>query len=98
MGAGVIPVRFRVINDSRPGRSDGGSFAVQLGAFLDEARAVALQRRVATDGTEVKIEPTTVGDRRIYRVRVGGFTSREHAAAEARRLATRGHSTRVLQE
>ena len=96
VGAGIFPVRLRVI--ALPGtRADGpagdGGFTVQVGAFTSRARAEALRETVGGDA--VIIESTVAGET-LYRVRVGSFPDRTQATPIARSLATRGFQPLIL--
>lgn len=94
VGAGVIPVRVRIL--SLPTRSsDGdGPYTVQIGSFATRARAEALRESVA--GATV-VESMMAGEP-VYRVRVGTYPDRSQAAAAARALATRGHQALVVDQ
>jgi peptidoglycan lytic transglycosylase len=90
VGAGIFPVRLRVV--SLPGtRADtpggDGSFTVQLGSFTSRARAETLRDSVGGDAV---ITESTVAGATVYRVRVGAFADRTQAGATARALTTRG--------
>lgn len=97
VGAGIFPVRLRVI--ALPGtRADGGpagdgGFTVQVGAFTSRARAEALRDQVGGDAV---ITESTVAGEPLYRVRVGSFPDRTQATSTARSLATRGFQPLVL--
>lgn len=96
IGAGVFPVRLRVISlpGSRatgPGAGASG-FAVQVGSFTSRARAEALRDSVG--GTAAVSESTVAGET-LYRVRLGPYPDRSQAAAAAQSLATRGFPTLI---
>src|SRR2546426_11187532 len=98
-GPGVIPIRLRVIGSSTSGpASRDRVFAVQVGAFSAQEKALALQRELAGTGAEASVQQAEVGGRTIYRVRVGRFASSEEATATARRLAKSGYAVIVVTE
>ncbi|HXH85046.1 MAG TPA: septal ring lytic transglycosylase RlpA family protein [Candidatus Tectomicrobia bacterium] len=73
-------------------------FAVQVGAFAEEARALLLQRALANAGFEGRVLRGTAGDRALYRVRLGPFTTRAEAEAETARLEEIGHRGVIVAE
>jgi rare lipoprotein A len=96
VGAGIFPVRLRVI--ALPGtRADGpagdGGFTVQVGAFTSRARAEALRETVGGDAV---ISESTVAGETLYRVRVGSFPDRTQATPIARSLTSRGFQPLIL--
>ena len=96
VGAGIFPVRLRVISlpGSRadaPGR-DGG-FTVQVGSFTSRARAEALRDSVGGDAV---IAESTVAGETVYRVRIGSFADRAQAAPTARSLTARGFQPLIV--
>jgi len=98
-GPGVIPIRLRVIGGSTSGpASRDRAFAVQVGAFSAQEKALALQRELAGTGAEASVRQAEVGGRTIYRVRVGRFASSGEATATARRLARSGYAVIVVTE
>ncbi len=98
-GAGVIPIRLRVIaGPPPPSTSRARAFTIQVGAFGAQERAVALQRELGGARADAGVQPAEVGGRTIYRVRVGRFASRAEALNQARRLATLGHAVIVVEE
>src|SRR2546425_20162 len=98
-GPGVIPIRLRVIGSSTSGpASRDRAFAVQVGAFSAQEKALALQRELAGTGAEASVRQAEVGGRTIYRVRVGRFASSGEATATARRLARSGYAVIVVTE
>ena len=92
IGAGVFPVRLRVI--SLPGRSEApagpGPFTVQVGAFTSRARAEALRDAVGGEATLTEI---TIADQTLYRVHVGSYPTAIQARTAAEPLAVRGFAT-----
>src|SRR2546428_95291 len=55
-GPGVIPIRLRVIGGSTSGpASRDRAFAVQVGAFSAQEKALALQRELAGTGAEASV-------------------------------------------
>ncbi len=90
VGAGIFPVRLRVIAlpGTRADRPAGdGGFTVQVGAFTSRARAEALRDTVGGDAV---ITESIVAGETLYGVRVGSFPDRTQATSTARSLATRG--------
>jgi cell division septation protein DedD len=74
--------------------SGSGSFAVQLGAFSSEARALTLSR-VATDaGFAVRV--VQVEGSGLFRVRMGRYTGEAEAIAEMARVVERGFEATVV--
>jgi len=95
VGAGVFPVRLRVV--SLPGsRAEGGaragSFTIQVGSFTSRARAEALRDEI---GGEATIAEATVADQRLYRVQLGSYPTTAQARAAAQPLSARGYSTLI---
>ncbi|PYM43826.1 MAG: septal ring lytic transglycosylase RlpA family lipoprotein [Candidatus Rokuibacteriota bacterium] len=98
-GPGVVPIRLRVLGGSTSAPvSRDRAFAVQVGAFSAQDKALALQRELAGTGTEANVQQAEVGGRTIYRVRVGRFASSAEATATARRLAQGGYAVIVVAE
>jgi len=95
---GVIPVHLRVI--ATPGRTAprGASFTIQVAAFADETRAIALERELAAKGVDAGVRRAELGDRVLYRVRAGRFPRRADAGHYARRLAALGYTVLVTSE
>jgi len=96
VGAGIFPVRLRVI--SLPGtRADapggGGGFTVQVGSFTSRARAEALRDSVGNDAV---ITESTVAGETLYRVRIGSFADRAQASPTARSLTSRGFQPLIV--
>jgi rare lipoprotein A len=96
LGAGIFPVRLRVIalpGTRADGPADDGGFTVQVGAFTSRARAEALRDMVGADAV---IAESTVAGETLYCVRVGSFPDRAHATSTARSLTTRGFQPLIL--
>jgi rare lipoprotein A len=96
VGAGIFPVRLRVIALPGTGRDTpggDGTFTVQLGAFTSRARAQALRDTVGGDAI---VTESTVAGETLYRVRVGSFPDRTQATPTARSLTTRGFQPLIL--
>jgi rare lipoprotein A len=74
------------------------AFTVQLGAFAEEARAVAFREGLARGGITAAVQRAETVRGLFYRVRVGPFASRDAALEEARRLAGQGHAVLVTEE
>lgn len=102
-GAGVIPVRLRVMalpdGSSVTGPALGGSaFSVQLGAFVGRARADSLREVVERDGSPASVSEGVVAGQTFYRVRIGPYPDRVAAETGAQRLAARGYFSVVVSE
>jgi rare lipoprotein A len=96
---GLLRVRLRVIGTAAATTAARGrAFAVQLGAFLVEDRAAALQRELRRAGAEATVDTADVGGRPVYRVRSGRFARRDEAEARARHLSKLGYPALVLEE
>jgi rare lipoprotein A len=99
VGSGVIPVRLRVTalaDGSRPARV--GTFAVQVGSFTTEERALALRAEVNQGWTGTRVRRAEVGGRPVFRVRVGRFATRQEAERLAQDLAAAGHAVLVVED
>jgi rare lipoprotein A len=96
IGRGVVPVRLRVIAPPADAAAAPG-FAIQVGAFADEAGAVALQRTLSEAGFASRVVRADDG-RELYRVRTGTFPTRAEADAHAARLAGRGYRAVVVRD
>jgi rare lipoprotein A len=94
VGPGVVPVRVRVIA-APAGAAAPPAYAIQVGAFADEAGAVTLQRTLSEAGFDSRVVRADRG-RDIYRVRTGPFPTRGEADAHAARLAGRGYRAIVI--
>ena len=102
-GAGVIPVRLRIMalpdGSSATGPGIGGvAFSVQLGAFISRARADSLRETVERDGNRAPVSEAVVGGQTFYRVRIGPYPDRVAAEAGAQRLAARGYFSVVVSD
>lgn len=97
IGRGVVPVRLRVIAPP-PGAPPTAAFVIQVGAFAEEAGAVALQRTLSEAGFESRVVRAEDGGRELYRVRAGAFPTRSEADAHAARLAGRGYRAVVVRD
>ena len=96
VGAGIFPVRLRVIAlpGTRADRPAGdGGFTVQVGAFTSRGRAEALRDTVGGDAV---ITESIVAGETLYGVRIGSFPDRTQATSTARSLATRGFQPLIL--
>lgn len=97
VGPGVVPARLRVIAPPA-GATASRAFAIQVGAFTDEAGALALQRTLSDAGFENRVVRADDAGRALYRVRAGTFPSRAEADAHAARLAGRGYRAIVISD
>ncbi len=80
-----------------PGRATPGYF-IQAGAFSDPSNAQRLEQQLNTLGPVV-IEPVTVNNAQIYRVRVGPFANAAAAEALLDRVKGFGHDdAKVVRE
>jgi peptidoglycan lytic transglycosylase len=70
-------------------------YAVQLGAFADEANAERLRAALAGEA-DVRIETVSTWRGTIYRVRAGAWASREEAEAALTRFAARGYADALV--
>ena len=96
VGAGIFPVRLRVIalpGTGGDGPAGDGGFTVQVGAFTSRARAETLRDTVGGDAV---ITESTVAGETFYRVRVGSFPDRTQATPIARSLTSRGFQPLIL--
>jgi peptidoglycan lytic transglycosylase len=96
VGAGIFPVRLRVI--ALPGTGwdapgGDGTFTVQVGSFTSRARAEGLRDAVGSDAT---VTESTVAGATVYRVRVGSFSDRAQANPTASTLTARGFTPLIL--
>lgn len=97
VGPGVVPARLRVIAPPA-GATASRAFAIQVGAFTDEAGALALQRTLSDAGFENRVVRADDAGRALYHVRAGTFPSRAEADAHAARLAGRGYRAIVISD
>ncbi|MBC8414250.1 MAG: septal ring lytic transglycosylase RlpA family protein [Nitrospira sp.] len=67
------------------------SYAVQLGAFADEANAVRLKTGLMLGYENVHIAEAMVNGSRVFRVRIGRFSSYDDALRTAQRLMDEGY-------
>jgi rare lipoprotein A len=83
VAAGVVPVRIEVTSSALP---PGGSFTVQVGAFLERENAVRLRQRLERTYQPIFIHEYDSPRGLFYRVRVGRQPSIEAAERLAQRL------------
>lgn len=93
MGPGVVPVRIRVV-EAPAARST--TFSVQVGAFSEEERAVALRQSLAQAGVNADVVRVDSGGSVLHRVRTGRFATRAEADAAAARFTRDGYSAIVV--
>jgi len=97
IGAGIFPVRLRVISlpsTKASGTSAGdGAFTLQVGSFTSRARAEALRDAV---GGDAAITEATVAGETLYRVRVGAYPDRAQARTAAQALSSRGFPALIV--
>jgi len=85
---GMVPhgtTRVRLQRVSVPVSVEESAYTVQIGAFVEQASALTLQRRLADRYADVWVSPVRLNGATYYRVRVG----RVATIAEAERLAGR---------
>jgi peptidoglycan lytic transglycosylase len=97
VGPGVAPVKLRVIAPPA-GAAAPAAFAIQVGAFTDEAGALALHRTLSDAGFDSRVVRADDDGRELYRVRAGRFATRSEADAHAARLAGRGYRAIVVSD
>lgn len=105
IGPGVIPALVRVVSvpaSASPGPAGPDvavGYVVQVGSFVDRARASSLRDAIERDlgPAGVAISAAAVGGEAMYRVRVGVYPDREAARTAARRLAERGYPGIVVE-
>jgi hypothetical protein len=73
-----------------------GRYTVQLGAFLDEARAAALLERAAEAGLDVRL--VRVQGSRLMHVRVGRFDSSAQASVSFQSVTALGFTAAVVHD
>jgi len=83
VATGVVPVRIEVISSALP---PGGSFTVQVGAFLERENAARLRQRLERTYQPIFIHEYDSPRGLFYRVRVGRQPSIEAAERLAQRL------------
>jgi rare lipoprotein A len=90
---GVAKVRVEVVDTkAAPTHPPGGSFTIQVGAFIDRSNAVRLMAELQKTYTAVSITELKTSENIYYRVRVGRFRTREEAYEIASRLAQEGYT------
>ncbi len=82
-----VPAPVPTTPQPGPATARGGRYVVQVGAFSQEANAMALQKKLKTIGQESTIDHTS-----LYLVRVGPFETREQAASVRSKLEASGIS------
>jgi peptidoglycan lytic transglycosylase len=94
LGAGTARVRLEILN---PAALDApGTFAVQVGAFLERSNAERLRDRLAQRFQPVMIQSFDRGDGLYHRVRVGQESSIDGARALERQLQESGLVTETF--
>jgi TolA-binding protein len=88
--AAIVRERVADTREAEAASTDSRGFAVQLGAFSEEANAHGLIARLREKGvTDVRIVQKERGGRILYVVYFGEFSTREAAEEEAKELSTR---------
>ena len=90
------PVAARSAASERPAAHPSRAWVVQLGYFSVHANALRLARRLRQKGVRVRITPSRVRGRVLWRVWAGPLSSRAAAAHLARRLRSIGLRGEVL--
>ncbi|MGQ9857885.1 MAG: septal ring lytic transglycosylase RlpA family protein [Thermodesulfobacteriota bacterium] len=104
IGPGTTRVSLEILEDPPGGPVADFSakpyYALQMGAFSDKARALALQEeleKILGPGS-VRITQVRVGTQDLFRVRVGRYAEREEVMAQARELAKKGYVVLVVSD
>jgi rare lipoprotein A len=87
VGTGTAPVKLEVVSGSNP---TAGVFAVQIGAFSDEANADRLRDRLMETYASVTIQEIDTPNGHFYRVRVGRYATEDEAQQAATKLTQEG--------
>lgn len=91
---GVAKVRIEIIAGKPPSApSSEGSFAVQVGSFIDRTNALRLAETLQKSYQDVFITQLEATEHTYYRVRVGKFQTRDAAYQRAVSLAHDGYTT-----
>lgn len=93
MGPGVVPVRLRVVEAPTAAPA---TFSVQVGAFSEEERAVALRQSLAQAGVTADVVRAESAGQVVHRVRTGRYTTRAEADAAAAKFSRDGYSALVV--
>lgn len=88
VGTGTAPVKIEVL--SGPSNPTTGIFAVQIGAFSDEANADRIRDRMLQTYASVTIQEIDTPNGHFYRVRVGRYATEDEAQQAAAKLARDG--------
>ena len=83
VGMGIAPVRIEMISGADP---YGGSFTVQVGAFLQKENALRFEKQMEKLYSSASIEEYDSPQGLFYRVRAGKLPSEEAARTFAERL------------
>ena len=87
VGTGTAPVRLEIVSGQNPA---AGVFAVQIGAFSDEANADRIRDRLLEAYTKITIQEIDTPNGHFYRVRVGHYATEDEAQQAAAKLAQDG--------
>ncbi|MBI2206801.1 MAG: septal ring lytic transglycosylase RlpA family protein [Candidatus Rokubacteria bacterium] len=93
MGPGIVPVRIRLVEAAA---AAAGTFYVQVGAFSEEERAVALRQSLARAGVDADVVRAESGGQVVHRVRTGRFATRGDADAAAAKFTRDGYTAIVV--
>jgi rare lipoprotein A len=90
--AGLARVRIEFFPETVP----SPTFIVQAGAYLDQDRALRLQKILSARHPQVWVVEAREGSTTFYRVRLGTFSSRSDAEQTARQIAALGYVTSIM--
>ncbi len=88
VGTGTAPVKLELVTG--PANPVAGVFAVQIGAFSDEANADRMRDRMLETYASVTIQEIDTPNGHFYRVRVGRYTTQDEAQQAAIKLTRDG--------
>ncbi|HYI93043.1 MAG TPA: SPOR domain-containing protein, partial [Bryobacteraceae bacterium] len=95
LGPGITKVKLTVIAAPKNLDKQRDLFAIQVGAFREQARAATLRDQMKTRfGTARMIE--RAGDPPMYRVLVGEYQTEEQAQADAAQLRGEGTGSLIV--
>lgn len=77
--------------------SAAGSFVIQVMASPDKAKADALAKSLAGDGSKATVSETKVDGKVFYRVRISGYQNRDEAVAAQAKLKARYTQNQYVQ-
>ena len=95
LGPGITKVKLTVITAPKNVEKQRELFAIQVGAFREQTRAVALQDQMKTRFGSARIVERA-GESPMYRVLVGEYQTQEQAEADAAQLRGEGSSSFIV--